>query len=119
LAILKWEPGADPESPASYVSQFGVRRSSLLYVPGGNRTTAYYTGRDDYFFWRDGGMSWTVPYLAGLAALALQVDPDIAPHEIVKLWSSTAAKTSGMAVVNPPAFIEAVRGKKTATRSAQ
>jgi hypothetical protein len=78
-------------------------------VPAGNRSTASYTGPDDYIFWRDGGASWTVPYLAGLAALACQVNPEIEPKAIPDLWMKTAAKTSAGMVVDPPAFIEAVR----------
>jgi hypothetical protein len=53
-----------------------------------------------------------VPYLAGLAALAYQVDPEIKPDEIVKLWIETAVKTDAGPVVNPAGFIEAVQKGK-------
>ncbi len=42
-----------------------------------SRCTASPTGINDYVYYREGGMSWTVPYLAGLYALACQVNPDI------------------------------------------
>jgi hypothetical protein len=44
------------------------------------RTTATPTGKEDYVFDVPGGMSWTVPYLAGMYALAAQVRPDITPE---------------------------------------
>jgi len=56
-------------------------------------------------------MSWAVPYLAGLAALAFQIDPEIPPAQIVELWTTTATRTSASSVVNPPKFIEAVRSR--------
>lgn len=42
-----------------------------------SRCTASPTGINDYVYYREGGMSWTVPYLAGLYTLACQVNPDI------------------------------------------
>jgi subtilisin family serine protease len=68
-----------------------------------------------YTYWVEGGMSWTVPYLAGLAALAFQIDPEIPPAQIKELWTSTATKTSAGPIVNPPKFIEAVRSRANKT----
>jgi hypothetical protein len=53
------------------------------------RTTASPTGIDDYVYYGEGGWSWSIPYLAGMYALACQVDPDITPQEF---WS-TALQT--------------------------
>ncbi len=64
-----------------------------------------------YTYWVEGGMSWAVPYLAGLAALAFQIDPETPPAQIVELWTATATRTSAGPVVNPPKFIEAVRAR--------
>jgi hypothetical protein len=115
LTILGREPGGDPDSPTNYVCQWGPGFKDGLCVPAGNRTTASHTGPNGYIFWRQGGMSWTVPYLAGLAALAFQVDPELKPQAIPELWLKTAAHTKAGLVVNPPAFIEAVRKQKPAT----
>lgn len=95
IAILKHTLGKDPELPASYERQLFFGPSDALGVPGGNRTTAYFGGPECYMFWRDGGASWTVPYLAGLAALARQINPEIRPQDIRELWTKTAAKTAG------------------------
>jgi len=115
INTLKRKSGLDADSATNYINQFGLSFESRLGVPAGNRSTASRTGGNDYFFWRQGGMSWTVPYLAGLAAMAFQVDPDLKPQSIPDLWMKTATKTSAGLVVNPSAFIEAVR-KAKATR---
>jgi serine protease AprX len=104
--------GKDPDDPASYQSGiYGVRPGAAL-VPASNRTTAGHTGRDVYTFWREAGMSWATPDLAGLAVLAYQVNPEIEPKTIVTLLQKTAVQTSVGTVVQPENFIKAVRNAK-------
>ena len=99
----------DPDDPASYRSGiYGVRPGAVL-VPTSNRTTASHTGSDVYTYWREAGISWAAPYLAGLAVLAYQVNPEIEPKTIVTLWHKTAVQTKIGAVVQPENFINAVR----------
>ena len=50
-----------------------------------SRTTAGPTGREDYAFYRTGGWSWSIPYPAGMYALAAQVKPEITPD---KFWET-------------------------------
>jgi subtilisin family serine protease len=105
-------PNKNADDPSSYkVGKYGGK-SAVLQVPAGHRTTASYEGPQVYTYWTDGGMSWAAPYLAGLAALAYQVDPEIKPDEIIKLWLETAVRTDAGPVVNPPGFIEAVQKGK-------
>lgn len=56
-----------------------------LCVPMDSRAYASYTGETAYEYTRSGGLSWSVPYLAGLYALACQVDADMTPE---KFWSA-------------------------------
>jgi len=99
----------NPDEPTSYrCGKYGGRSDSVL-VPTGNRTVASHRGPEVYTFYREGGMSWAAPYLAGLAALAFQVNPEIEPKTIVELWIKTAVHTDAGSVANPPGFIEAVR----------
>jgi hypothetical protein len=63
--------------------------SETLLIPMDSRSTASPTGKTDYVFYAQGGMSWTVPYLAGMYALAAQVKPDITPD----VFWDTALKT--------------------------
>jgi len=54
---------------------------SLILVPMDGRTTAAPTGPEDYVFYGQGGWSWSIPYIAGLYALAVQVKPEVTPAE--------------------------------------
>ncbi len=103
-------PGQDPDKASSYRRGRYGRRENVLHIPAGNRTIASHHGPDVYTFDRTGGMSWAAPYLAGLAALAYQVKPQIDPKTIVDLWLKTATQSdAGPMIVNPVGFIEAVR----------
>ncbi len=101
--------GKDPDSPLSYRQGKYSLDIDVLRVPAGNRTIASHYGPEAYTFTRTGGLSWAAPYLAGLAALAYQVDPQIKPKTIVELWLQTAVRTDAGPIVNPVGFIEAVR----------
>jgi hypothetical protein len=88
FAGLNREPLADPDSVASYgLGLFLVRGNAFsnmggntLLVPMDSRTTAGPEGAEDYAFYREGGFSWAIPYLAGLYALACEARPDITPE---------------------------------------
>jgi hypothetical protein len=92
-------PLSDPDSINSYEpGSWWAKRffqgeplyaSPLLLVPMDSRTTASPTGIDEYAFYREGGWSWSIPYIGGVYALAAQVNPDITPEEF---WS-TALET--------------------------
>jgi hypothetical protein len=75
------KPYANPNDVGSYESGLFWSGQSFtrnrLFIPMDSRSTASPTGINDYAFYRAGGMSWTIPYLAGLCALACQIKPDI------------------------------------------
>ena len=101
---LDRDPVGDPDAVASYAlssairQHLAMRQGSPLLVPMDARATASPTGADDYVFYRQGGISWAVPYLAGLYALACQVKPDVTPEEF---WA--AALATGDALESTPA----------------
>ncbi len=107
--ILSLLPGKDPENSQSYTAGIYSSKTDTIRVPGANKTIASHRGTEVYTFDRSGGMSWGAPYIAGLAALAFQVNPDLKPDEIIKILISTATPTTSVPIVNPHAFIEAVR----------
>lgn len=86
-----YEPGvfwqkyffADPQHPSF---------QNELLVPMDSRCTASPTGANDYVYYCQGGLSWSIPYLAGLYALACQVKPDITPE----LFWRTALETGAV-----------------------
>ena len=83
--IKSYEPGAWWQNQ---FYQQGLSTDTLL-VPMDSRTTAGPTGTEDYVFYREGGWSWAIPYLAGAYALAAQVKPTIAPEKFWKIALQT------------------------------
>lgn len=93
-------PAADPDNSRSYGPGLFWQKNFFrsknwimgkqLLAPMDSRTTASPTGDGDYVFYPNGGLSWTVPYIAGLYALACQADPQITPEA----FFSKAMRTS-------------------------
>ncbi len=123
---LDRDPLNDPDLPNSYGKPLWVRgyfdtipgRPAMLLVPMASRCTASPTGVSDYAFYREGGLSWAVPYAAGLYALACQVRPDITPQAFwsaaLETGDTTEVKEGGTThhlgkIVNPPKLIEHLR----------
>jgi hypothetical protein len=94
--------------------------SPTLLVPMDSRTTASPTGTEDYVFYRQGGWSWSVPYIAGMYALAVQVKPEISPEQFWEAALNTG-KTIHIeykgkdyefgVILDPQALIEALKPK--------
>lgn len=91
--------------------------SNYLLVPMDSRSVASPTGVDDYVFYRRGGLSWSIPYIAGLYALSCQVKPDITPEEFLKAAMDTGEtitygdtiKYELSKIVNPEKLIKAIK----------
>ncbi|WP_352420589.1 S8/S53 family peptidase [Proteiniborus sp.] len=89
-----------------------------LLIPMDSRCTASPTGENDYVFYREGGMSWSVPYVAGLYALACQVNPDTTPEIFWKEALSTGETVSVNnedklgKIVNPTKLIDRIEELK-------
>jgi hypothetical protein len=119
-------PLSDPDSFESYepgiwwANQYyeGQRFTDRLLVPMDSRTTASPSGIDEYVFYRSGGWSWSIPYIAGVYALAVQVDSTITPN---RFWE-TALETGEFIqlqyheetfafgpIINPVALITALK----------
>lgn len=89
-----------------------------LFVPMGARTTASQSGEEDYAFYSDGGWSWCCPYIAGVYALACQVNPDMTYEEFWKSALETADSVKFSykekeytipKVLNPAKLIDAIK----------
>jgi hypothetical protein len=109
LATLKRIEGRANPGPTDYVRGWFGYPADALSVPAANRTFASVHGPTSYTLDRTGGLSWTVPYLAGVAALAWQADPALKPSDLLDLLKRTAVKTPEGNVVSPTAVIEEVR----------
>lgn len=104
--LLRPLPGGDREKPEGYVK--GTYDGALL-VPGDGRTYAHHGGKAEFAYAPKGGMSWAAPYLAGLAALGFQVNPELSPARVRDYLLRSATVMSYGKVVNPEAFIRLCR----------
>ena len=92
-----------PDNPSDYVNEYEI------YVPTSLRTSAGqdYTEDIHYTYWGKGGLSWGIPYAAGVLALGWQLNPDIdfvQMHSI--LYHTSYINENGAYIINPTAFIE-------------
>jgi subtilisin family serine protease len=83
-----------------------------LLVPCSPRTTAeeYIKGECGYQYCGQGGLSWGIPYCAGVLAMGWQARPDLTPAQMRDLLFKSAYKTEeGTPIINPPEFIRMVK----------
>ena len=73
----------------------GAGSPELLLIPESSKTVAQAGGLNEYGFYRVGGWSSLLPYIAGLYALACQVKPDITPEVF---WKAALATGDPMPV---------------------
>lgn len=66
-----------------YEGDFDTHYNKMLLVPMDCRTTASPSGNQSYAYYYSGGLSWSVPWLAGMYAICAQMKPDITPDEFV------------------------------------
>jgi hypothetical protein len=120
----------DPEDISSYEPVSWVTQEfysnpdpyqKCLLFPIGSRTIAGCTGTDDYALSRNGGLSWGVPWCAGLYALCCQEKPDITPQEFIEAAYSTAVTTdieyngksySFGKIINPEELLKKIQDNK-------
>ncbi len=120
------DPDAINSYTRSWLGQYALKNlpavshsSAHLMVPTDSRTTASPTGPGDYVFYRIGGEAWGVPYIAGVYALAAQVDPQITPAQFWDLALKTGRTLPVLAadgssenlgpVLDPMAIINALK----------
>lgn len=91
---------------------------SLLLVPMDSRCTASQSGKNSYVFYSNNGVSWSIPYIAGLYALSCQVKPSVTPAEfwnkaletgdIIEIEKNNKKYKFGT-IVNPVKLMEILR----------
>ncbi|MEX0974289.1 MAG: S8 family serine peptidase [Bacillota bacterium] len=88
----------------------GVQVSEALAIPVDCITIANVDGADTYTYYGSGGLSWATPYIAGLMALGLQVEPSVVPADLFKALNDTGTPfATGGKLVNPAGFIQALK----------
>ncbi len=114
-----WYDDRDPESvgkcnpgypPGGFQPE--LLDPAYIHVPAACRTTAQHDdpGRDSYIYWGLGGLSWSIPYCAGVLAMGWQIRPDLTPAQMKELlFASAHVHKSGAKIINPRAFVELIR----------
>jgi hypothetical protein len=89
--------------------------ASHIGVPTSYRTVAeeYTEGSPSYQYTGQGGLSWGIPYAAGVLALGWQVNPTLDYEKIVQiLFETCSIANDGSNIINPIAFIDAIKETK-------
>ena len=112
------KPLGDPNNLSSYTKGHFWRDSMVgdnVLAPMDSRCVASPTGDDKYVFYYAGGISWAVPYTAGLYALCSQVNPNITPDEFNAAIHETATKlhlddtSDEYRILNPKGLIDEIK----------
>ncbi len=86
------------------------QKEKSVLVPSDYRAMASWKGDGQYQVNGVGGISWATPYLAGVFALALQVNPELKKKEILEKIEQTATKNkNGLKIINPKGLIELIK----------
>jgi subtilisin family serine protease len=95
------------------------KRKKEIIVPSDYRTMASsWSKNGQYMYNGRGGISWSVPYLAGLFALILQVNPNIKREEIAEIINESATvNKNGLRIINPKSIIDLVKEKENPVRA--
>ncbi len=112
----------DPEDPESmekaapgWPSQPPASVQGRLLAPTSYRATAeeYASGSPGWQYTGQGGLSWGIPWASGVLAMGWQVNPSLGPDQIMKLLDDSAyVGKDGAKIIDPGAFIEAVKKSK-------
>ncbi len=105
--VVKCTPGA-PGMPSRY-------QPGKILVPASPRTVAeeYDKGNCGYTYCGRAGLSWAIPYAAGVLALGWQICPDLTSEQMRDLlFSSAYTNGRGDKLINPVRFIQLVKEAK-------
>ncbi len=117
-----WYDPNDPENVAKFTAAVpgdpASGSSEGIYFPV-SRTMAeeYFEGDFSYHYTCRGGLSWTVPYCAGVLAMGWQIRPEFTKEQMVdSLFQTTYVDPDGSRIIDPPALINLLLENKPAIR---
>jgi len=112
VTCLPWKDKDDIKNykiAKNYDNKYMRNGSNVFFVPIGGKTIAYGQYDEHYFYQTNSGANSAIPYVAGVIALGLQVDPDMGRWTAKKyLWESGYEFYEGR-LINPVGFIELVK----------
>lgn len=111
-----WYDRHDRENPAGctpgYPGMPDRYRPDNLMAPTSFRTVAKQdeVNRPCYQYLGRGGLSWGIPYVAGVLAMGWQIRPELSPEQMKDLlFQSAFSNDNGVKFIDPKAFIQMVR----------
>lgn len=106
--------GRSAEEIARLRNQQGDGQTSYapVWVPVEPRVLASSKGDGKYERFDEGGDSWATPYVAGVAALILQVNPELSNREVIQIIADTTVENAnGLKMIWPQQAVERARGE--------
>lgn len=119
-ATCSFVPGSDKNNFSNVTPQTMYYSPTGLHVPASGRTSAS-ASDTKYAYWQAGGLSWTMPYMLGLYAIVIEIDPTLTQDELRKLALDTAyVNDDDMQIVDPVSLVAAALrrvGRETEARA--
>lgn len=86
--------------------------NNILFAPASLRTQAEEYNQSDYSYQYtgNGGLSWSIPYVAGVLAMGFQINSSLTNEKIIQLLFDTAyVLPNGNKIINPVNFINTIK----------
>lgn len=100
-------PMSDKNDVNNVIASWGG--NGTVAIPTGGRTTAATNYGAKYYYWSEGGLSWGMPYVLGLYAIAGEIDPSLTEDQLRQtLYDTAVMNANGLKVVDPVAFVAQV-----------
>lgn len=109
---LDFVPLSDKSNPNNvYAKVLGGYDTNRVFVPTAGITTAANLYGANYTYWGQGGLSWAMPYVLGIYAMAKEIDPSLTKDELYQYLLDTSYKMNAISVIHPVAYIAKVLEK--------
>lgn len=109
---LDFVPLSDKSNPNNvYAKVLGGYDTNRVFVPTSGVTTAANLYGANYTYWGQGGLSWAMPYVLGIYAMAKEIDQSLTKDELYQYLLDTSYKMNTISVIHPVAYIAKVLEK--------
>ena len=95
-----------------FTDQPFVLQKNTIGVPSSRRTVAeeYIDGAQSFAYFGLGGLSWAIPYAAGVLCLGWQINPLLSASKIIDiLFDSCYIDNNNCKIINPINFVNSVK----------
>ncbi len=105
-----FSPESDKNNPDNYIAYKDPSQENKIHVPTATLTTATTLSGAEYIYWgQNNGTSWAMPYVLGLYADALTIDPELTKEDLQTILKNTAKiNINNVNVISPIDFIATI-----------